>query len=124
MRITKIITIIALSILIGQAFIFAQKTTTVRGELVELTSYIADGIKPNGPAGKEIAIEKIKKGGMFALVEDKTNKILLLSPKSGDTTFVQTVSAFFGIKVAIKGQVYTKGGIRLIVPRDIGKSLK
>jgi len=109
-------------ILVGSTF--AQKKATIHGELVEVSSYVKEGIKPNTPAGKEIALENAKKGGAIALLEKATNRIYILAPSSNYDDFIQTLSAYMGTPSAVKGTVYKRSGITLLVVEDIGKSIK
>ncbi len=102
---------------------FAQKKTTVNGDIVELTSYLKENIKPSGPAAKEIAMENLRKGGTLAIVQSKTRKVYLLSSAPGDTTFTATVAPYFGLMAYIKGTLYSRGGVNMIVVEDIGKYL-
>jgi len=108
----------------GSPQLWAQKSSTVHGDIVEITSYLKEAIIPNSPAGKEIAIENVKHGGAFALLEKGTKRLYLISPKENDTTFVQTVGPFLGVKSFIKGKVFSRSGLRLIMMEDIGKSIK
>lgn len=108
---------------IGSGVTFGQKKVTVHGNIVEITSYVKEGLQPTSPSKKEVVIDNLKKGGMFGIV-DKANKLYLIVPNNMDTTYIQTVSPYFGIKSFVKGQLYTRGGVRVIVLEDIGKSLK
>lgn len=122
---TRYFLMIMVSMMVAVGSTFAQKKTTVHGELVEVTSYVKEGVKPTSPAGKEISIENVKRGGSLAVMEKGTSKIYFLAPSSpNDMNFPQTVSAYFGIKVAVKGVLYKRSGINLIVVEDIGKSIK
>jgi hypothetical protein len=116
-----IITTIAMLVAIGSTY--SQKKITVHGEVVEVTSFVKEGLKPTSPSKKEVILDNLKKGGMFGIV-DKTNKLYLLIPNATDTSFVKTVSPYLGIKSFVKGSSYMRSGIRIIVVDDIGKSLK
>ena len=101
----------------------AQKKTTVHGDIVEITSYIKDGMMPTSPSKKEVVLENLKKGGVLAII-DKSNKVYIIAPNASDTAFVQTVRPYVGIHAFVKGSLYTRSGMRVIVFEDIGKSLK
>lgn len=103
---------------------YAQKKATVHGELVEVVSYVKEGMKPTSAAGKEIAMENMRKGGTIALLEKGSKKMYILAPAPNDTNFVRNVTAYFGTPAAVKGAVYKRGGLNLIVVEDIGKSIK
>lgn len=103
---------------------FAQKKVTVYGEIVELSTFVKDNIKPTTPAGTEITLDNFKKGGTFVLLEKGTRKFVFLTGGSPDTKLEDQLKPYLGISVFIKGAVYKKGGIRLISVDDIGKYLK
>ncbi len=103
---------------------FAQKAVTVTGEIVDLKTFVVDKIKPNSSAGLEVTKEGFMKGGTFALVEKKTNKIVILIPSSNNPNLYSALEPYFGMQVFIKGQQYSSGGVRLLTVDDIGKSLK
>lgn len=102
----------------------AQKKATVYGEIVELTTFVKDNIKPNSPAGTEITMGNFKKGGTFILLEKGSNKIVFLTAGLPDTKLEEQLTPYLGMTVFIKGPVYKKGGIRLVAVEDIGKYLK
>ena len=68
--------IFILSIILISGTSFAQKKGTVYGEIVELTTYVKDNIKPTSPAGVEITVDNQKKGGTFVLLEKGTGKLV------------------------------------------------
>lgn len=100
------------------------KSTTVHGQLVEVTSYVKDGIKPSSAAGKEIAMANLGKGGVLAMLENKTNRLYLIAPDLKDSTFMPRLAAYLGSKVFVKGPVVMRSSVRVITVKDIGKSLK
>lgn len=102
----------------------AQKKATVYGEIVELTTFVKDNIKPTTPAGTEITFDNFKKGGTFVLFEKATGKLVFLTGGLPDTKLEDQLKPYLGMSVFIKGAVYKKGGIRLITVEDIGKYLK
>lgn len=103
---------------------FAQKKVTVYGEIVELTTFVKENIKPTTPAGTEITLDRFKKGGAFVLLEKGTGKLVFLTEGLPDIKLEDQLKPYLGISVFIKGVVYKKGGIRLIAVEDIGKYLK
>jgi hypothetical protein len=100
------------------------KATTVHGELVEVTSYVKEGIKPSSVAGKEIAMANLGKGGALAMLEKGTNKLYLVGVDAKDSTYLPRLTAYLGSKIFVKGPVVTRSGVRIITVVDIGKSLK
>ncbi|MDI6779473.1 MAG: hypothetical protein QME25_04680 [Bacteroidota bacterium] len=103
---------------------YAQKKGTVYGEIVELTTFVKDNIKPTSPAGVEITVDNQKKGGTFVLLEKGTGKLVFLTSTAAESPLVDQLKPYIGITVFIKGAIYKKGGIRLVVLEDIGKYLK
>lgn len=103
---------------------FAQKAATVTGEIIDLKTFVVDKIKPNSPSGIEVTKEGFMQGGTFALLESKTNKIVILIPSPTNRNLYGVLEPYLGMKVFIKGQQYTTGGIRVLSVDDIGKSLK
>jgi hypothetical protein len=101
-----------------------QKKVTVHGQLVEVTSYVREGIKPTSPARKEIIMESVRKGSPLAILEKGSEKLYLLSPVPSDTAFVKKLTGYLGVAAFVKGPVYRRGGVNLLVVEDIGKSLK
>lgn len=100
------------------------KSSTVHGDLVELISYVKEGIKPTSVAGKEIALANLGKGGALAMLEKGTNKLYIVAVNAKDSTMMSRVTGFFGTHAFVKGPVATRNGIRVITVQDIGKSLK
>lgn len=119
----KSLSILVFALLISSN-IFAQKSVTVTGEIVELKTFVVDKVKPNSPAGIEVTKEGLMKGGTFALLENRTNKIVILIPSATNRNLYSVLEPYLGMRVFIKGQQYTSGGVRLLTVDDIGKSLK
>ncbi len=120
----KFVSLVVFITLVFNINLFGQKSVTVTGELVELKTFVVDKIKPNSPAGIEVTKEAFKKGGSFALVEKKSNKIILLVPSSNNINLLETLEPYLGMMVFIKGLQYSAGGVRVLTVDDIGKSLK
>ena len=119
---TLLIFIIALAL--GLTTATAQKKTTVHGEIVELMSYVKDGVKPTSPSKKEVLMENFKKGGALAIIDNASNKLYVIAPSATDTAFAKNVMPYLGLKSFVKGPVYSRGGVKIIILEDIGKSLK
>lgn len=120
----KIILFVLLFTFVYNTNLFAQKTTTVIGEIVELKTFVVDKIKPTSTAGLEVTKENLKQGGTFALLENKTNKIVILIPSNTNKNLFEALDPYLGMKVFVKGQQYSSGGLRILTVDDIGKSLK
>ncbi|MBI4811451.1 MAG: hypothetical protein HY800_08465 [Ignavibacteriales bacterium] len=122
-NIFRICVIIIVMLFVGLGVSYGQKKTTVHGEIIEVTSFVKEGLKPTSPSKKELTMDNLKKGGMLGIV-DRANKLYLLVPSVTDTAFMKTVTPYLGVKSFVKGQLYMRSGVRIIVLEDIGKSLK
>ena len=116
--------VVVFALVIGLTTSYSQKKATIHGELVELQSYVKDGTKPTSPSKKEVVMENIKKGGSLAIIEYATKKLYIIAPSEADTMFTKNVTPYLGMKSFVKGPVYSRNGVRLIILEDIGKSLK
>jgi hypothetical protein len=101
-----------------------QKKATIHGQLVDVISYVKEGVMPTSPARKEIAMENLRKGSALGILEKGTKKLYLLAPAPTDTAFVKTVSAYSNVQTFVKGMLYKRAGMNVLVVEDIGKSLK
>jgi hypothetical protein len=124
MNTIRIFIIIAVILLIPLTSGFAQKKATIHGEIVELMSYIKDGMKPNSPSKKEVVLENMKKGGPLAIIDKTNSRMYIIAPAANDTSFVKNVTPYIGAKSFVKGTTYIRNGVRMIILEDIGKSLK
>lgn len=120
----KIFSLLLFVSIVLSSNIFAQKSVTVRGQIVELKTFVVDKIKPDSPAGLEVTKQAFMQGGTFAFVENKTNKIFVLIPSTTDKNLYSVLEPYFGMNVFIKGKRYSTGGVVLLTVDDIGKSLK
>jgi hypothetical protein len=109
---------------VGHTSLSQSKKSVVHGEIVELTSYVKEGIKPTSVAGREIALANIGNGGAFAMLEKGTNKLYIIAAGPNDTTYLARVKGYLGTKAFVGGPVATRSGIRVITVEEIGKSLK
>jgi hypothetical protein len=120
----KAVSLVLFITLVFSTNLFGQKSVTVTGEIVELKTFVVDKIKPNSPSGIEVTKEGLMKGGTFALVEKKTNKVVILIPSAVNKNLYGVLEPYLGMQVFIKGQQYSTGGVRVLTVDDIGKSLK
>lgn len=110
-------------VLMMSTSLLAQSKKTVHGQLVELGSYLREGVIPTSPGKRDIAMASLKSYGMLAIVENKTSRVYVLVPASGDTSFVSTMTPYLGSMTFVKGSYATRGGVRLLTVEDVGKSL-
>jgi hypothetical protein len=98
------------------------KTSTIIGDVVDVKNYVMFGVKADNPDRKSIAEASINAGNPIGLLETKTKKLYLIMV-GNENPGVQPKD-FLGVHVYVKGIVYQKGKIQLIVMSDIGKSIR
>jgi len=66
MKVSIIVMVVCLLVFSASA---QPKVYTVHGEIVEVTSYVKEGIKPTSVAGKEIAMANLGKGDLWRFLK-------------------------------------------------------
>lgn len=124
-RMMRFFLLFVLPALLVYARLSAQsgKEATLTGEIVDLSCYVKMGAI--GMDHKECAIGCAKAGMPLALLEAKTSKLyLLVSDKEFESVNgkLQPLEKSIGQKsIAIKGNVYEKGGQLLLEVLSVGK---
>lgn len=123
---TKYIAVLTASVVVMTMAAFGQKTTkesTVIGDIVDIKSYIAYGMKADN-ADRKAAIEaSIAAGNPLGILEKSSGKIyVVVMPKNENAN--ASLKEYLGVHVYVKGVVYRKAGLQLIIMSDIGKSIK
>ena len=98
--------------------------TTIKGEVVDLVSYMTNGMKADSPEGVEIATASAASGNPLGILEDGTGKLYVVTMKQANTGANATLLPWLGMKITAKGKVYTKGSTRVLVLTTVGKGLK
>jgi hypothetical protein len=97
---------------------------TISGEVVDIVSYMTTGTTADTPSGNEILMASAKGGNPLGVRESSTGKIYIVSMKQADRSANETLLQFVGMKVTVKGRVFSKGSCSVMVVSTIGKSIK
>jgi hypothetical protein len=101
-----------------------KKEVTIYGEVVDIASYVAYGMKPNNPDRRAVAEASAKGGNPLGIVERGTGKIYMVTMSQGNSSANDKLKDYFGLRVFAKGKLYKRGGVLLFMLNDIGKSVK
>jgi hypothetical protein len=115
--------IIALGLLCVIGSVQAADDVTIKGEVVDLVSYVVSGVKADSPQGIEIVKASSGSGNPLGILETGTGKVYVVTMKKANTGSNKTLSAWIGSKITAKGQVLTKGGTQVLILTTIGKSM-
>jgi hypothetical protein len=102
----------------------SKKETTIYGEVIDISSYVANTMKPDTPDRKALAEASAKGGNPLGILERGTAKIYVVTMKQANTGANETLLPYLGLRIFATGRVYKRGGIQLFVLSDIGKSVK
>lgn len=100
-----------------------EKGVTIMGEVIDLVSYATSGTLGSTPNGKEIITANAKGGNPLGILEKGTGEVYIVTMKQANTPANTTLLPFVGLQITAKGDVYRKGGQRLLVMTTIGKSI-
>jgi len=100
-----------------------KKESTIIGEVVDIKSYVAFGMKADNPDRKGMAEASMSTGNPLGILEKKTGKIYIVAMAANENANAK-LKDYLGLRVYAKGLVYRRGGIQLIMMSDIGKSIK
>ena len=101
----------------------AADDITVKGEVVDLVSYLVSGTKANSPQGIEIVKASAGGGNPLGILEDGTGKLYVVTMKQANTGANAALTPWIGSKITAKGQLYTKGGTRVLILTTVGKAM-
>ena len=101
-----------------------KKESTIIGEVVDIKSYVAFGMKADNPDRKAMAEGSIAAGNPLGILEKSTGKIYTVVMAGASENANAKLKDYLGLRVYAKGIVHKKAGIQLIVMSDIGKSIK
>lgn len=103
----------------------AKKTeSTIIGEVIDIRSYVAFGMKADTPDRKAAVLASVEAGNPLGLLERRTGKIYLVMTPAQNENASAKLKEYLGLRVYIKGIVHRKHAMQLIVMSDIGKSIK
>lgn len=100
-----------------------EKGVTVVGEVIDLVSYATSGTLGSTPAGKEIITASAQGGNPLGILEKSTGEVYIVTMKQANTPANAALLPFVGLQITAKGDVYRKGGQRLLVMNTVGKSI-
>ncbi|MGA9115796.1 MAG: hypothetical protein WB626_03380 [Bacteroidota bacterium] len=102
----------------------SEKDVTITGEVIDLVSYAASGTRGDTPQGKEIITNNARGGNPLGILQRGTGAVYLAALKQTTAPVSETLIPFVGMQIAAKGDLYRKGGQRLLVIHTIGKSIR
>jgi hypothetical protein len=100
---------------------WAADDVTIKGEVVDLVSYMVSGTRADSPQGIEIVKASAGGGNPLGILEDGTGKLYVVTLKQANTGANATLSPWIGTKITAKGQLYTKGATRVLILTTVGK---
>ena len=94
----------------------AMKEVTITGEIIDTKCYLTGMMGGRGEEHKQCAIDCIKGGLPVGIVQDKTDKVYVLVPKSpGMKGANEELVKYAAQKVKLTGMIAEKGGEKLFV---------
>lgn len=101
-----------------------KKESTIIGDVVDVKSFVAYGMKVDNADRKAAAQASMQAGNPLGVLEKGTGKIyLVVSPNQGENANTR-LADYLGMRVYVKGTVHRKNGIQLVVMSDLGKTIK
>ena len=101
-----------------------EKNATIMGEVVDIVSYSTSGVLGSTASGKEIIMGSAKGGNPLGILEKSSGEVYIVTMKQANTPANPTLLPFVGMQIAAKGDIYRKGGQRLLVMNTVGKSMQ
>ena len=101
-----------------------KKESTIIGDVIDIKSYVANGMKADNPDRKAAAEASMQAGNPLGILEKSTGKIYIVVLAAQNENANGRLREYLGLHVYVKGVVYKKGSIQLIVMSDMGKSIK
>jgi hypothetical protein len=102
----------------------SKKESTIIGEVVDIKSYVAYGMKADNADRKAADEASMGAGNPLGILEKSTGKIYLVVMAQQSENANQRLKDYLGLRVYAKGIVHKKGGVQLLVLSDIGKTIK
>ena len=101
-----------------------KKESTIIGDVIDIKSYVAYGMKADNPDRRAAAEASMEAGNPLGILEKSTGKIYIVVMAAQNENANGKLKEYLGLHVYAKGVVHKKGSIQLIVMSDIGKSIK
>jgi hypothetical protein len=111
--------IVAVTVLIMATFMiaFSQETKTVKGEVIDVSCYVAAGVK--GEDHKTCALACLEAGEPAGILEEGTGKVYLVVSEDHMTNPSKKMLPYVAKIVEATGTVNERGGITTIDIKDI-----
>ena len=122
-RFLALVLIAAFAVTLGNAQT-AKKPSKIVGEVIDVVTYVTNGMKPNNADRKALAESNAKVGNPLGILEKGTGKIYIIGKGQQGEDMVARLVPYFGLKIFAVGKVFKRGGINLLMLSDIGKSVK
>ena len=97
--------------------VMAQETKTLKGEIVDPSTYLKDG--RHGPELEDQTYEAVDGGQTLALLEDGTGALYVLLGEEPGEDPNELAYDYVNQQVTVTGTVYERGGLRGIVAASI-----
>ncbi|MGA9115795.1 MAG: hypothetical protein WB626_03375 [Bacteroidota bacterium] len=101
-----------------------KRAATVIGEVVDVVSWMTSGSRPDTPQGREILENSRRLGNPLGILEEGTGRLYIATMKQSATGAGETLLPWIGIRIAAKGDVFEKGGTRVLAIQVVGKSIR
>lgn len=112
-----------LSFCLTSATAAAADDVTIKGEVVDLVSYMVSGVRADSPQGIEIVKASASAGSPLGILEDGTGRLYVVTMKQANTAANASLSPWIGSRITAKGQLYSKGGTRVLILTTVGKAM-
>lgn len=115
MRKWIVLSVLVLLVSGGRAF---AEEKTVKGEVIDVSCYVAEGAK--GESHKDCAVACIKAGQPAGILEEGTGKVYVAAKEDDHMTNPGMQLVPYAAKmVEVKGVVHERGGVAIIDVREI-----
>lgn len=113
----KELILIMILILISFTIAFSQQVKTIKGEVIDVSCYVAAGAK--GVQHKTCALACLQVGEPAGILEEGTGKVYIVVTEDHMTNPSQKVLPFVAKMVEVTGTVYERGGVSTINIKNI-----
>lgn len=113
----KVIILIIAVMLLSAGYVFAQEMKTIKGEVIDVSCYVAAGAK--GESHKECALACLRAGEPGGILEENTGKVYLVVTEDHTTNPTTKLLPYVAQMVEAKGSVNERAGISTIDIKEI-----
>ena len=108
----KLLILIAVMSLVSSGIAFSQDSKSIKGEVIDVSCYIAAGAK--GAGHKDCASACLKAGEPGGILEEKTGNVYIVVTGDHSTNPNKKILSHVAKMVEAKGIVSEKDGVRII----------